>query len=503
MSNCSEEGLYLNEEGTTLLLIVPIVILGITAISVIAGCVCGCFGWCWCYEVIASMSTGVVIKLALVPDVDDVILEQKCGEGTTVTVQGEESTRVTVQGKEGSRITIQGGEGTTVTVQGEEGIGVTIKVGEGTTVTVQAGKHTTVDVQDGENPLETVGVRRGKAIKVVGTTVAGVGATVIEEDGEGTGVTVKARGGSAVTVQGREGTAVTVQGGEGIAVTVQGGEGTAVTVQAGEGTAVTVKAGEGTAITLQDGVNTPKTVHARKGKTIKVVGTTVTKKSQSYCRICLKETVFFQTYSGHKMLHFWVNPFTLPFLLGSGMLLVMSYGAVFITSHWKITKNCNNSCNEFGIRMSCYRLNLCPPVNCTTWNNRSAWINNNVTLKNNTTWNNCANWMENQSGENLFCLSLSPDLITTLVNFVSIYAVQVALMQLFACIVNKGCCLPFRYPPCRYTTICIMNSVLGISVLALTVAAWVTVFQGGTIFQTLAIPLFHLLFVLLSVCAIQ
>ena len=90
-----------------------------------------------------------------------------------------------------------------------------------------------------------------------------------------------------------------------------------------------------------------------------------------------------------------------------------------------------------------------------------------------------------------------------LMNFVSIYAVQAALMQLFTCIVNKGCCLPFRYPPCHYTTICIMNFVFTILAFVLAVAALVTVLQVETIFQNLVIPLTHLVFVLVSVCTIQ
>ena len=493
------------------------------------------------------MSTGVVIKLALIPDVEDVILDQNNGERTVVTVEVREGTRETQRDGANTSRTVEVGEGTGYTEPAGTDTPRTVEVGEGTRDTEPAGTNTprtvevevtrdpeqagtntprtvevevtrdpeqartntprTVEVevtrdpeQAGTNTPRTVEVEVTRDPEQAGTNTPrtvevgeGTGDTVQDEaiitsrtvevrkstvtqeggeDARGTGRTsvdttnpVEIRAGNVVTIKAGESTTVKVQGGEGTAVKVQGGEGTAVTVQGGEGTAVTVQGGEGTAVTVQGGEGTAGW------------------------------DVFFQTYSGCKTLHFWVDPFILPFILGSGMLLVMSYGAVFITSHWKITRNCNNS-NEFGIRMSCYRLNLCPPVNCATWNNRSAWINN-------ATWNNSANWMENQSSENLFCLSLSPDVVNTLVNFVSIYAVQVALMQLFACIVNKGCCLPFRYPPCRYTTICIMNFVFFILVLALTVAAWATVLQGGTIFQTLAIPLFHLLFVLLSVCAIQ
>ena len=454
MSTCSEEGLYLTEDDPALLLAVPIVILVIMAILVLLGCVCGFFGWWWCYEVVAMMSTGVVIKLAIVPDVEDVILEQNSVVSTTVRVEA----------------------------------------GEGTTVTVQ----------EGENTPNTVPVRDGKTVKVVGTTVT-------EESGVGTGVTIQAGVGTKITVKVGEGTTVTVKAEGGTEV------GTTVIVKAAVGTTIRVKARKNTTVAIQEGVNSPKTVRVREGKTIKVVGTTVTKEG-GYFRIRQKRTVFFQTYSGHKTLHFWVHNFILPFLLSSGMLLVISYGAVFITSQWKITKNCADS-NEFGIGMSCYRLNSCPPVNCTAWNNRSVLINsitsnNSVTWNNNTTWNNNVNWnnrsvwnnsatwMEDQLRGTLFCMSLSPDLVTPLVNFVGIYAVQASLMQLFTCIVNKGCCLPFSYPPCRYTTICIMNFVFTIVVLVLAVIALVTVLHGVTIFQNLLIPLSHLLFVLLSVCII-
>ena len=183
-----------------------------------------------------------------------------------------------------------------------------------------------------------------------------------------------------------------------------------------------------------------------------------------------ERTVFFKTDYGHKKISFWVLPFAPPCLLALAMLLLMSYGSVFITSEWTITKSCNET-NAFGAMVTCYRgFDPCPPLNCTAWNELGI-------------------------EENLFCMSISFNLLTPLERFVSLLAVQAALMQLFGCIVNKGCCLPFRYPPCRYTTICILDFAFIILVSCVTVYVGAMASDPEEAFKTFILPFVHLIFV--------
>ena len=189
-----------------------------------------------------------------------------------------------------------------------------------------------------------------------------------------------------------------------------------------------------------------------------------------YFRQQQEQTVFFETYSGKERLYFWVLPFAPPFFLALGMVLILSYVSVFITDQWEVSKVCTDR-NAVGIVRTCYRgFNACPPVNCTTWNNLGM-------------------------DENLFCFTEVFDLFNPLERFVSLLTVQVTVLQFFACVVNRGCCMPFKYPPCRYTCICVLDFGFIMVVSAVMVYLGVTQSDKEETFANLIVPFLHLVFV--------
>ena len=372
MENCSAS-FYLAKHDLVLFTNVIVPLLAVLALSVVAGCVCGTFS-CWrcSYKVVAVMSTGVVIKLALIPDVKDEIFDRS-------RVQNEEE----VQGR---GLEVQEGSG-----EIQEGSGE-----------VQEGSG---EVQEGSGEVQE-GI--GEVQEGSGEVQEGIG-----EVQEGSGEVQRC---DEETQVGHDGVA-------------------------------------------QEEMNTlvNRLYNTRR-------------RIRKYFLGQQERTVFFKTDYGHKKISFWVLPFAPPCLLALAMLLVMSYGSVFITSEWTIARNCSER-NAFGAMVTCYRgFDPCPPLNCTAWNELGI-------------------------DENLFCMSISFNLFTPLERFVSLLAVQAALMQLFGCIVNKGCCLPFRYPPCRYTTICILDFAFIILVSCVTVYIGATTSDPEEAFQNLILPFVHLIFV--------
>jgi hypothetical protein len=192
-----------------------------------------------------------------------------------------------------------------------------------------------------------------------------------------------------------------------------------------------------------------------------------------------KDRVAFTTGSGSPGEPYIVHRCAPVFLLPLAALLIAAYASVIITAQWTITTKCPivGTDNDSSI---CYS-GLCnPPVDCAVWKNVGMQAE-------------------------LICVANSTafDPFNPLERFVSLLAVQVAVLQFFACIINKGCCIKgCRDPPTRYSAICALDLLFILLVSGATAYVWTTQTDREDTFEKLTIPFTHLIAVSLAECLI-
>ena len=150
----------------------------------------------------------------------------------------------------------------------------------------------------------------------------------------------------------------------------------------------------------------------------------------SWDRICPREVVFFTAESNSSKERYWMHPCFATYQFAVAMLLILTYGSVYVTSQWEFTTQCRERNIANAPKTCYYKFEECPPVNCTLW--------------------------EESGIEGKFlCITAAPDPYTPLERFVSLLAVQVAILKVFATILNRGC--PIR-PITRYCGLCLCNA---------------------------------------------
>ena len=184
-----------------------------------------------------------------------------------------------------------------------------------------------------------------------------------------------------------------------------------------------------------------------------------------------------------------VRPFAPVLLIPLAAFLIAAYASVIITAQWTITTKCPiaGTDNDSSI---CYSGLHNPPVDCAAWKNVGMQAE-------------------------LICVANSTafDPFNPLERFVSLLAVQVAVLQFFACIINKGCCnikcrevcrIKCRDPPIRYSVICGLDLVFVLLVSLTTALLWraQTESDSKDTFEKLIIPFIHLIAVSLAECLI-
>ena len=192
-----------------------------------------------------------------------------------------------------------------------------------------------------------------------------------------------------------------------------------------------------------------------------------------------KKSIVFKTPNGPVDKAYGVFPVAPMCFLSLAPLLILAYASVLITAQWKFTTKCIDVLPGEGSLTHYNGLHRCPPVNCTAWN-------------------------DSKMNEVLIRISNSTafDPFNPLERFVSLLAVQVAVLQFFACIINKGCHSRLSYPPCRYTIICVFDFLFVLVVSGVTAYIGTTQIDRHTTFQSLTIPFIHLIFVSIAECLV-
>ena len=186
-----------------------------------------------------------------------------------------------------------------------------------------------------------------------------------------------------------------------------------------------------------------------------------------------EKSVFFAVSSNCSQEKYWMHPCFSTYMFAIGMLLTLAYASVFVTSQWELTKNCQET-NVVNAPKTCYyKLEVCPPVNCTLWEKSGL------------------------EGD-LLCISVAPDPFTPLVRFISLISVQVVVLKFFVIVINRAC--PVK-PITRFCCICLSNVIFMILLSLVTVVVgtgdiWIS--DRETIFAKLIIPFTHLIFIVAS-----
>ena len=168
-------------------------------------------------------------------------------------------------------------------------------------------------------------------------------------------------------------------------------------------------------------------------------------------------------------------------LFPGAMVLVLAYASVFITSLLELSEDCQDA-NSVNSPKNCYTdISRCPPLNCDLWKELG------------------------QNSTTLVCISYTPDLFNPLERFVSLLAVQVALLSFYSCCCNRGCssrgCSIRRCSinTCgRYCCMCVFNLVfLGVlgTIITLVWTESIPGLERNEAFVNMVIPFVHLLFV--------
>ena len=190
-------------------------------------------------------------------------------------------------------------------------------------------------------------------------------------------------------------------------------------------------------------------------------------------RKSLREKVFFTAESNSTKERYLMHPCFATYQFAVAMLLILTYGSVYVTSQWEFTTQCRERNIANAPKTCYYKFEECPPVNCTLWE-------------------------ESGIEGKLLCISAAPDPYTPLERFVSLLAVQVAILKVFATILNRGC--PIR-PITRYCGLCLFNAgFVAVLIIVTSVVGTVEITRADreTTFAELTIPFFHMMAVAAS-----
>ena len=192
-----------------------------------------------------------------------------------------------------------------------------------------------------------------------------------------------------------------------------------------------------------------------------------------------QKSIVFKTPNGPVEKAYGVFPAAPMCFLSIAPVLILAYASVLITAQWEFTTKCIDAIPGEASPSHYNGLHHCPPVNCTAWNDSRM---NEVLIR--------------------ISNSTSFDPFNPLERFVSLIAVQAAVLQFFACIINKGCHSSLSYPPCRYTIICVLDFLFVLVVSGVTAYIGTTQIDRHTTFQSLTIPFIHLIFVSIAECLV-
>ena len=190
-------------------------------------------------------------------------------------------------------------------------------------------------------------------------------------------------------------------------------------------------------------------------------------------RIRFRKVVFFTAESNSSKERYWMHPCFATYQFAVAMLQILTYGSVYVTSQWEFTTQCRERNIANAPKTCYYKFEECPPVNCTLWE-------------------------ESGIEGKLLCISAAPDPYTPLERFVSLLAVQAAVLKVFATILNRGC--PIR-PITRYCGLCLCNAgFVAVLIVVTSVVGTVEITRADreTTFAELTIPFFHMMAVAAS-----
>ena len=183
-----------------------------------------------------------------------------------------------------------------------------------------------------------------------------------------------------------------------------------------------------------------------------------------------KKTVYFKIHQESFKIHRYFSPL----FLSTSAILFFAYVSVFIVSQWELTDTCSDM-NVVSTTRTCYEFRgMCPPVNCTHWNQYD--------LK-----------------ETLMCFSFNPDIFNPLVDFVSLLAVQTVVLQTAAIVINRECCCKARG---RFCAIYIWDVVFIAALVVIAITVYTAPGDFETRFVEVSIPLAKLLFVSVGEAAV-
>ena len=186
--------------------------------------------------------------------------------------------------------------------------------------------------------------------------------------------------------------------------------------------------------------------------------------------VCSKKTVYFKIHEESFKIHRYFSPL----FLSTSAILFFAYVSVFIVSQWELTYTCSDI-NVVSTARTCYEFRgVCPPVNCTHWNQHD--------LK-----------------EALMCFSFNPDIFNPLVDFVSLLAVQTVVLQTAAIVINRECRCKARG---RFCVIYIWDVVFIVVLVIIAITVYTAPGDFETRFVEVSIPLAKLLFVSVGEAAV-
>ena len=171
---------------------------------------------------------------------------------------------------------------------------------------------------------------------------------------------------------------------------------------------------------------------------------------------------------------FKIHRYFVPLFLATSGVLFFAYVSVFVTSQWELTDECTDK-NLLNVTRVCHLfLSVCPPVNCTRWN-------------------------ELGRRDTLICFSFNPDFFNPLEKFVSLLAVQATVLQGAAVVVNRGWGCKAKG---RFCAIYIFYTAFLVALVSASIAVYLAAGDFETRYAEVSIPLAQFMFVSVAEAAV-
>lgn len=171
---------------------------------------------------------------------------------------------------------------------------------------------------------------------------------------------------------------------------------------------------------------------------------------------------------------FIIHRYFVPLFLATSGVLFFAYVSVFVTSQWELTDECTDK-NLLNVTRVCHLfLSVCPPVNCTRWN-------------------------ELGRRDTLICFSFNPDFFNPLEKFVSLLAVQATVLQGAAVVVNRGWGCKAKG---RFCAIYIFYTAFLVALVSASIAVYLAAGDFETRYAEVSIPLAQFMFVSVAEAAV-